>query len=212
MKPASFIEVRRTAISLIEKIRENGPASLRAVMLVRQEITANAGRKRSGGGSNPVESSSIRSKLDSKRRSATRGAIARRLIYNSYIQPVTDRKHATRRTVTIIPSHVLNSFGLLTQGFLLATAGRPGFRTVDAGRFRLGWPRPWSSACPVRKSAFRAPAEPSQSPGKPNQGATGSDEGDIIRALSFQRLHRLRRESTSPETSAVSIRKTARAI
>src|SRR5476651_2411999 len=38
LKPASFIEVRRTAISLIEKNSGNGPAGLGAKMLVRQEI------------------------------------------------------------------------------------------------------------------------------------------------------------------------------
>jgi len=153
----------------LKRIRENGPAGLRAVLLVRQEIATNAGRKRSGGGSNPFELN-----LDSKRWSATLDAIARRLIYNL---PITHREHATRRTVTIIPSPVLNPFGLLTWPFLLARVGGAAFcrgqcRSIPAFRRRQ-----WSNACALRKVAFRLSAEPPQCAGKPSQGAMEGYEG-----------------------------------
>jgi hypothetical protein len=50
----------------------------------------------------------------------------------------------------------LNSFGLLTQGFLLALPGRAGFCRVDAGRFRRGCRRgcrqPWGERLPTAET------------------------------------------------------------
>src|SRR5471030_1310790 len=55
LKPASFIEVRRTAISLIEKNSGERAGEPRSRDACAAGDKTNAGRKRSGGGSNPVD-------------------------------------------------------------------------------------------------------------------------------------------------------------
>jgi hypothetical protein len=147
-------------------------------MLVRQEITTNAGRKRSGGGSNPVES---------KRWSATRGALARRLIYN-YKQPRA-RNPANGDNHTIAS---LEFFWFADTGVSARNGGPIGvlqgsmtvdFRSASGGRV------PTPAHCRNRSSCsqqnpLEAPANPTTGLRRATRGLRGSYNPSLVVSLS----------------------------
>ena len=158
----------------MKRIRENGPAGLRAMMLVRQEIATNAGRKRSGGGANPVES---------KRRRTTRGAIARRLIYN-YKQPRA-RNPANGDNHTIAS---LEFFWFADKGVSARNGGPVGVpqgsMTVDFRPAGSG-PVPTPAHCRDRSSGsqqnpLKAPANPTTGLRRATRGLRGGYNPSLV--------------------------------